>query len=178
MANFRYLFCSVSASSLKPRSDSRYGGARTHAHTQVNVVGCAERMHVIGRTMPQERKVPTTLLRTTSLLVLLTVGKAATAAAVSSSAPPSLPPPRALLARHAHHGQSQLGLPQHGRPVCFEGSGEESCVELATVLSTPSQRALLNATCDPSSHFYFNWSVGPTKSNPDGVDPCDFAMCV
>jgi hypothetical protein len=48
--------------------------------------------------------------------------------------------------------------------VCFEGSG---CVDLATVKSTPAQRALLNATCDPTSPLHFDWG---TKS----VNPCDF----
>ena len=54
--------------------------------------------------------------------------------------------------------------PVGGRLVCFEGSG---CVDLATVKSSSAQRALLNATCDPTSPLHFDWG---TKT----VNPCDF----
>ena len=48
--------------------------------------------------------------------------------------------------------------------VCFDDGG--SCVSLARAASTASQRAALNATCDPSSPLFFKW--GP----PDGI--CNF----
>lgn len=48
--------------------------------------------------------------------------------------------------------------------VCFD---DNSCVSLARVASTATQRAALNATCDPSSPLYFQW--GP----PDGI--CNFS---
>ena len=54
-----------------------------------------------------------------------------------------------------------------GRPVCFQGS--LACVDLASVQSTHAQRVLLNATCDPSSPYHFNWGTA-------SVDPCDFAQ--
>lgn len=54
--------------------------------------------------------------------------------------------------------------PEGARKVCFE---KGACVDLTTVQSTPLQRALLNATCDVQSSYYFPWG---TKT----VDPCDF----
>ena len=49
--------------------------------------------------------------------------------------------------------------------VCFD---DGACVSLARVASTASQRAALNATCDPSAPSHFKW--GP----PDAI--CDFSV--
>eukprot|EP01043_Picozoa_sp_COSAG02_P053176 COSAG02_NODE_5835_length_4002_cov_2.424289_3_plen_432_part_00 len=72
------------------------------------------------------------------------------------------------VSRHQHtlkaagctHGAALGWCSTAGRAqVCFD---DGSCASLARVASTSSQRASLNATCDPSSPLHFNW--GPPEA--------------